>query len=154
MYSDARICCVCRLVLFDVSSKYRSPGDNGKMRDEKNGWRDGLLNLFTSRFSHFADIFSCSRQFDDKCIAGLNAERRRTTILQVEEIFFSVSAVCKPFKFKEVRSSLSSIYYWVKTFRVEPSTPETVTFEHKNMHSEIILRFRPCYQCFRKKKGF
>ncbi len=27
-------------------------------------------HLYTSRFSHFANIFSCSLQFDDKCIAG------------------------------------------------------------------------------------
>ncbi len=27
-------------------------------------------HLYTSRFSHFAKIFSCSGQFDDKCIAG------------------------------------------------------------------------------------
>ncbi len=72
MYSDARICCVCRLVLFDVSSKYPSPGKNGEMRDEKNDWRDGLqkCHLYTFRFSRFANIFSCSRQFDDKCIAA------------------------------------------------------------------------------------
>ncbi len=28
--------------------------------------------LYTYRFSHFTNIFSRSRQFDDKCIAGLN----------------------------------------------------------------------------------
>ncbi len=28
-------------------------------------------HLYTYRFSHFANIFSHSRQFDDKCIAGL-----------------------------------------------------------------------------------
>ncbi len=28
-------------------------------------------HLYTYRFSHFANIFSRSRQFDDKCIAGL-----------------------------------------------------------------------------------
>ncbi len=44
MYSDARICCVCHLVPFDVSSKYRSPSKNGEMRDKKNDWRDDLRN--------------------------------------------------------------------------------------------------------------
>ncbi len=34
----------CRIVLFDVSWKYRSPGENGEMRDEKNDWRDDLQN--------------------------------------------------------------------------------------------------------------
>ncbi len=28
-------------------------------------------HLYTYRFSHLANIFSRSRQFDDKCIAGL-----------------------------------------------------------------------------------
>ncbi len=28
-------------------------------------------HLYTSRFSRFTNIFSCSCQFDDKCIAGL-----------------------------------------------------------------------------------
>ncbi len=31
-------------LLFDVSWKYRLSGENGKMRDEKNDWRDGLRN--------------------------------------------------------------------------------------------------------------
>ncbi len=44
MYSDARICCMCRLVLFDILSKYRLPSENGETRDEKNDLRDGLRN--------------------------------------------------------------------------------------------------------------
>ncbi len=34
----------CPIVLFDVSWKYQSPGENGETRDEKNDWRDGLRN--------------------------------------------------------------------------------------------------------------
>ncbi len=41
----------------------------------ENDWRDGLWNaIYTSRFSRFANIFSYSRQFDDKCIAGFTPE--------------------------------------------------------------------------------
>ncbi len=59
MYSDARICCVCRLVLFDVSSKYRLPDENGEMRDEKNDWRDGLQNaIYTLLVSLVSPTFS------------------------------------------------------------------------------------------------
>ncbi len=31
-------------------------------------------HLYTSHFSHFANIFSCSRQFNDKCIAGFRVK--------------------------------------------------------------------------------
>ncbi len=42
-----------------VSSKYRSPGENGKTRDEKNDWRDGLRNaVYTLLVSLFSPTFS------------------------------------------------------------------------------------------------
>ncbi len=61
----------CHIVLFNISWKYRSSGENGETPDEKNDWRDGSQNaiLYTSCFSRFANIFSCSRQFDDRCTA-------------------------------------------------------------------------------------
>ncbi len=34
----------CPIVLFGVLWKYRSPGENGEMQDEKNDWWDGLRN--------------------------------------------------------------------------------------------------------------
>ncbi len=48
----------CRIVLFDVSWKYRSPGKNGEMRDEKNDWRDGLRNaIYTLLVSLISPTF-------------------------------------------------------------------------------------------------
>ncbi len=59
----------CRLILFDVLSKYRSPGENGETRYEKNDWRDGLRNaIYTILVSLILPIFS---RVLDKCIAGL-----------------------------------------------------------------------------------
>ncbi len=59
MYSDARICCVCRLVLFDISTKFRSPGENGETRDEKNDWRNGIQNaIYTLLVSLVSPTFS------------------------------------------------------------------------------------------------
>ncbi len=54
------------VLLFDISWKYRSPDENGEMRDEKNDWRDSLQNaIYTPLVS--PTFFSHSRQFDDKC---------------------------------------------------------------------------------------
>ncbi len=72
-------------LLFDVSWKYRL---SGEMRDEKNNWQDGLQNaIYTIMVSHFANILSRSRQFDDKCIAGfiLNVSQIGCTISDVNE---------------------------------------------------------------------
>ncbi len=58
-------------LLFDVLWKYWLSGENGDARWEK--WLARWFtkcHLYTYRFSHFANIFSHSRQFDDKCIAG------------------------------------------------------------------------------------
>ncbi len=37
-------------------------------------------HLYTYRFSHFVNIFSCSRQFDDKCISWLKAKWLETKV--------------------------------------------------------------------------
>ncbi len=59
----------CHIIFFVVAWKYRLPGKNGKTRDEKNDWRDGLQNaIHTLLVSPI--FFSHSRQFDDKCLAG------------------------------------------------------------------------------------
>ncbi len=48
----------CLIVLFDISWKYRSSGENGKTRDEKNDWRDGLWNaIYTLIISLISPTF-------------------------------------------------------------------------------------------------
>ncbi len=48
----------CLIVLFDISRKYRSSGENGETRDEKNDWRDGLWNaIYTLLISLFLPTF-------------------------------------------------------------------------------------------------
>ncbi len=50
----------CLIVLFDISWKYRSSGGNGKTRNEKNGWRDGLRNaIYTLLISLVLPTFFC-----------------------------------------------------------------------------------------------
>ncbi len=64
-------------LLFDILWKYRLSGENGERRERRKArWEKWLArwftkcHLYTYRFSHFANIFSRSRQFDNKCIAG------------------------------------------------------------------------------------
>ncbi len=53
-------------------------------------------HLYTSRFSHFANIFSYSPQFDDKCIAGFwrNVKEDVTTHATYSYIAIHLSKCC------------------------------------------------------------
>ncbi len=50
----------CHIILFDISWKYRLPGENGETRDEKNDWRDCLRNaIYTLLVSLISPTFFC-----------------------------------------------------------------------------------------------
>ncbi len=63
----------CLIVLFDISWKYRSSGENGETRDEKNDWRNDLQNvIYTLLISlGLPTFFHVLFNLTIKCIAGL-----------------------------------------------------------------------------------
>ncbi len=74
-----------KLSLFSLWHFVKIPTVGRERRNAR--WEKWLVRWFTKcypytyRFSYFANIFSRSRQFDDKCIAGFEGFSPRTTFL-------------------------------------------------------------------------